>query len=353
MPSAVAQLSNGDLLVAGTFGVVRFLSNGQLDPGFGSGGYAQLGFQTASVGPPGLAVQADGKVIWVGSSAVSNPAPGSDGTNVAVERFNANGTPDTTFGHGGTVTTDFPTGGLATETAQAAVVEPNGKIVVGGVLSFSGYRGGKAETALARYNPDGSLDTTFGSAGEVVSNPGGVRAVGLDAGGDIFVLPGETEFSPTGQKDASVSASAITASSLGGGGPYLFLSNGQTLAGGSVTPIHRDNDAEVQRLNADRTVDTTFASPAIDYNGIELTGSFGVFSLALQGDGKTLLEGAVGLARVNGNETLDPSFGNGGFEQATFATCIVVLPNGKFMTVGWTSNNTTGGTDLTLTRYFQ
>jgi uncharacterized delta-60 repeat protein len=203
-----------------------------------------------------------------------------------------------------------------------------------------------------------------------------VEALGLDAAGDIFTLgrftlPGEDEFSPAGVQDAHVAAAPITTSSPSSlddvNGLLAFLPTGQTLAGGSVfvsgSARSQDDDAQVQRLNADGTVDATFASPPIDYNGQE--GQFihfGVDSLAVQPDGKILLGGGVSLARVNPDGTLDTTFGTGGAELAVPATLpvllanaalLAVLPNGEFLAIGAGTNPTTGSTELILTRYFQ
>jgi uncharacterized delta-60 repeat protein len=371
-PSAVALLPNGDLLVGGELGVVRLLPTGALDTSFGSAGYAPAGFPVGGSELPGLAVQPDGKILWLGGTSIPNPPAGTDSTNFAVERFNANGTPDTTFGHGGVATTDIPNDNLGLEEAQTAVVQPDGKIVVGGFVSVSGRRG-HDDAALVRYDSNGSLDSSFGSGGMVVSDPGNVRAIALDAAGDIFVVPTETEFSPAGHKDARVSASPITTSTpsaLGPGvsvpdGAFVFLPTGQTLSGSSVTNPNdiKDIDAQVQRLNADGSIDPTFASPPIDFNGQEGgRSSLSVDSLAVQPDGKILIGGGPGLARVNADGTLDTTFANGGAEPGVGSTLPVflptsalqvVLPHAKFLAIGAASNSTTAALELTLTPYFQ
>jgi uncharacterized delta-60 repeat protein len=244
------------------------------------------------------------------------------------------------------------------------VVQPDGKIVAGGSVGTEG-RTGHSNVVLVRYKPDGTLDTSFGTGGMVVGGPGAVEALGLDAAGDIFTLgrftlPGEDEFSPAGVQDVHVAAAPITTSSPSSlddvNGLLAFLPTGQTLAGGSVfvsgSARSQDDDAQVQRLNADGTVDATFASPPIDYNGQE--GQFihfGMDSLAVQPDGKILLGGGVGLARVNPDGTLDTTFGTAAAELAVPATLpvllanaalLAVLPNGEFLAIGAGTNPTTG-----------
>jgi uncharacterized delta-60 repeat protein len=370
-PDVVIVLSDGDILVGGGLGVVRLLPDGQLDPAFGQNGHAPAGFSVANVvGLTGLTAQPDGKILWLGSTPVPNGAAGGNINQFAVERFTANGTPDKTFGRKGVVTTDVPTGGSGGESAQTAVVQPDGKIVVSGFAGTFG-RTGVSHAALIRYNPNGSLDTSFGHGGTVISGPGDVQAIGLDAAGNIFTLPGEAEFSPTGQQDATVTAAPITASTpspLNGNevnGALAFLPTGQTLAGGLAGNAgdRFDTDAQVQRRNADGSADPAFASPPIDFNGIEGGRSDStVDSLAVQPDGKVLVGGNIGLARLNADGTLDTGFGAGGVEspvsstlpvQLSTSALLAVLPDGKFLAIGAGTNPATGSTELILTRYFQ
>jgi uncharacterized delta-60 repeat protein len=103
-----------------------------------------------------IAVQPDGKVILAGSG----------NNNFALARFLANGCPDTTFGTNGKVTTDFG----AIDFINDIALQADGKIVaVGGSYSYSyaidDCYGVQCDLAVARYNPDGSLDTSFGTAG--------------------------------------------------------------------------------------------------------------------------------------------------------------------------------------------
>src|SRR5262249_9547165 len=118
-----------------------------------------FGYQS-QLGPSGypsaMAVGPDGKVIVVGSHY--------NGSNYdfGVERYNANGTPDTSFGNNGSVVTDL-TG--QSDQPDAVAVQSDGKIVVGGDwVNASGVD----DFALVRYNANGTLDTTFGSGGKVL-----------------------------------------------------------------------------------------------------------------------------------------------------------------------------------------
>jgi len=166
---AVALQSDGKIVVAGTtrsqgksdFAVARYNSDGSLDEtNFGNG----TGKVTLSIGSDdaiayAVAIQpADGKIV------VAGVASNAENTDFALARFNSDGTiDDTGFGAGtGMVMTDFGAGDIA----NALVLQSSGKIMVAGNADMGA--GTKSDFALARYNSDGSLDTTgFGSGGKV------------------------------------------------------------------------------------------------------------------------------------------------------------------------------------------
>jgi uncharacterized delta-60 repeat protein len=188
--------------------------NSRLDTTFGTGGLASAGFVGGESGT-GVALQPDGRIIWVGSQNTPGfPAFGTFG--FAVARFNANGSPDTSFGAGGQAGVEFfsPPMQGAQEFADAVLVQPDGKILVAGSARQGQIRFAPIQGALARFNASGTLDTSFGTGGKILSSSlPGITALGLDAAGDIFTLPTLTEFSPSGQADAAVTPAAITASS--------------------------------------------------------------------------------------------------------------------------------------------
>src|ERR1019366_7973117 len=130
-------------IVLRNLGLVRYLPNGSLDTSFGTGGLAQLPPTGIASFPPGLAIQPDGKYLWAGEATAPN---GSNGSFAAV-RFNANGTLDRTFGSGGLATTAFPNSNV--QGADAVLVQPNGKILLGGEDLQNSYHA-PADAALAR-----------------------------------------------------------------------------------------------------------------------------------------------------------------------------------------------------------
>jgi uncharacterized delta-60 repeat protein len=143
--SSSAMLLQGDKLVglrSGlAAGLVRVnLADATLDTSFGTGGIADTGFGTSLSGA--VAAQTDGKLIFAGTTSVSNTVPA-----FALARFNTNGSLDTSFGAGGRVATNFPLvggGNNAQESAREVAIQSDGKIILagqsaGGEFSFVRY----------------------------------------------------------------------------------------------------------------------------------------------------------------------------------------------------------------------
>src|SRR5207253_9205887 len=95
-------------------------------------------------------LQADGKIVAIGSYNTGSK------TDLALARYNADGSLDPTFGTGGTVTTDL--GGF-NQSASSVVIQSEGKLVVAGIYA----PGGPSKFFVARYSSSGTLDTTFSS----------------------------------------------------------------------------------------------------------------------------------------------------------------------------------------------
>src|SRR5262249_45062039 len=159
--------------------LARYDANGTLDGGFGTGGKVTTPF-TGSSNDTGqcLVVQTDGKIIVAGSSAVV-VAPFS------LARHNSTGSLDPTFG---TTGTGAPTPATRDSSRARLCLQPDGKIVVAGP-SFPAATG--FAFSLARYNADGSLDTTFGTGGKVTTDFAGgndlATGVVLQSDGRIVV----------------------------------------------------------------------------------------------------------------------------------------------------------------------
>jgi uncharacterized delta-60 repeat protein len=132
------------------------LNAGELDVVFNNTGMAASSLGAGDDQVHALVVQPDSKIVTVGQS-------GSDTPEFTVARYAKDGLLDAAFGSGGVVLTGL--GPSQNGVAEAGALQPDGKIVV------AGYAGptGSQTLALARYNPDGSLDATFGSGGTVVT----------------------------------------------------------------------------------------------------------------------------------------------------------------------------------------
>jgi uncharacterized delta-60 repeat protein len=180
---AVAIQLDGKIVVTGQtfaggfqqFALARYNADGSLDASFGSGGIVATNFGFDSAFGGALAIQSNGKIV----------AAGRAGTDFLLARYNGDGNLDATFGSGGIVTTDF--GGAFFDAAFGVALQSNGKIVAAGG-TFNGFVGPSADFALARYNPDGSLDASFGSGGKLTTDFGGfdvARSVALQSDGKI------------------------------------------------------------------------------------------------------------------------------------------------------------------------
>ena len=187
----VAESPDGKIVVAttawsaqGTQEVIalRLLADGALDLSFGTGGEVVLPFvEMHSWSFPtddlALVVQPDGKILLGGSAETSPPNSYSPTFALALERLNVDGSADATFGHGGAVITAVS----HTDSFGGMSLEADGKIVLVGTAHFgldftSSYKQG---FEVVRYNPNGSLDTSFSGIGETTTYIDGRISDGL------------------------------------------------------------------------------------------------------------------------------------------------------------------------------
>ena len=354
--------ANGDILIGVGSGIEGLHPDGTPDTSFGSGGFASTGLTNA--GPGGLAVQPDGKIVWVGAGQIPGDANTAD--NFAVARFTATGTLDPAFGAGGLVSTSFPAAPLS-DAASSVVVQPDGKILVGGQAGIS-TRGIRLVAAMLRLNPDGSPDPAFGAGGKVVNtaNAPGISALGLDASGDIFTLPTPAEYDPAGHAKAAVVQAALirTGSGRFGGARAVFMPDGRglvALGGGGIGTC--DIDIEVHRFLG-ASLDPGFALTPIDFSRTEGCIRDGASAIAVQADGKVLVVGSTFhgptgflLARVTAAGALDTGFGTSGVVVSAIgaggqssADTILIQPDGKILVIGGAAD-AAGNSDLAVARY--
>lgn len=173
----VGQTSNG---ANNDFALVRYNSNGSLDTSFNGTGKVTTGVGTGTDIAKSVVVQSDGKIIIVGQAQDSKPE-----FNFALARYNAHGSLDDSFGTGGTVMTPISEG---RDEGFAVALQADGKILVTGYIINSA---GNYEFALARYNTNGSLDDSFGTGGSVTTafqgGAGVSKSVVVQSNGKIVI----------------------------------------------------------------------------------------------------------------------------------------------------------------------
>jgi uncharacterized delta-60 repeat protein len=133
---------------------------GDLDTSFGGAGIVTTNFFGNDDFATAVAVQSDGRIVVAGTAQSGSDAETAD---FAAARYLADGTLDPSFGNGGIVTTDFA-GSM--DYGHAVAVEADGKIIVAG----EALNGTQKVFALIRYNSDGTVDTSFGGGGKVMTS---------------------------------------------------------------------------------------------------------------------------------------------------------------------------------------
>jgi uncharacterized delta-60 repeat protein len=199
MPRAVALQPDGKIVVAGSsncalstcFTLARYLPDGRLDPGFGAGGIAQTTFPQGPAEAFDVAVARDGKLVAVGFALRGGDA--QDSSLFAVARLLPDGQPDASFSGDGHATVDF---GYADDLARAVAMQPDGRIVVAGTGARNLYRT-LDDFAIARLRGDGRLDRSFSGDGRRTVRFGTRRSdtangLALAPGGRIVVAGGST-----------------------------------------------------------------------------------------------------------------------------------------------------------------
>jgi uncharacterized delta-60 repeat protein len=159
---------DGSIVVAGVFGsgsanskfgLVCYNSDGTLDTGFGGDGKVATDITLKQDQAIGVALQADGKVVAAGIAGQGGANP-----RFGLARYNSDGTLDSGFSADGKLTTDFTP---KEDDGFAVGIQADGKIVVGGVAGSGGIN---PKFAIARYNTDGTADTTFSTDGRTTTD---------------------------------------------------------------------------------------------------------------------------------------------------------------------------------------
>jgi uncharacterized delta-60 repeat protein len=338
---------------------------GDLDPGFGSGGLVTTDF--GGRGDFGLAValQGDGKIVAAGNSS----AVGVFSVSFALARYERDGSLDPTFGSGGTVLTSF---GMPLSAAADVVVQPDGKIVAVGIAGL--------DFAVARYNADGALDSTFGTGGLVTTDFGGfdqANAVALQPDGKIVVAGplqgaiGVARYEADGSLDSSfgTGGKVVTdASPLSESAFDVAVSNTAKIIVGGVVGLFPfgASDFELVRYNADGSLDASFGGDGVvttDFAGFDSVDS--MFALSVAQDGRITAAGSsqagssrdFAVARYHADGALDSSFGGDGMVTTDVSAgsedlgnATVAHADGSF-TVAGTTSSTPGESAFAVVRY--
>jgi uncharacterized delta-60 repeat protein len=184
--AAIARQPDGKIVAVGAdrgdLALARYNPNGSLDTSFSGDGKQTTDFGGCCDGANGVALQDDGKIVVVG------------GGGFALARYNPNGSLDTSFSGDGKQTTSF----TAVDVANGVTIQGDGKIVaVGRAGDF-----GVTDFALARYNPNGSLDTSFSGDGRQTTDFGGDDgANGVAIQGDGKIVAAGVGPGPNGTND--------------------------------------------------------------------------------------------------------------------------------------------------------
>ncbi|KQX50045.1 MULTISPECIES: DUF11 domain-containing protein [unclassified Streptomyces] len=356
----IARQSDGKLVVVGTseagFALARYGTNGALDPTFGGDGIVTSDFGGGAHSANAVAVQpSDGKIVVAGTTEVL-AEEGGGCCFFSVARYNPDGSPDAAFGDGGLVRVE-EFGGSA-DGADVAV-QPDGRIVAVG-------KGGGGGFALVRLTADGSLDPSLGGDGAVVAgftpgspqDAGGIaRGAALQPDGKIVSVGyvgntafdiGVARYNPDGTLDTTFGGDGMVTADFGGtefGNAVAVQPDGRIVAAGSGGA-----GFAALRYNADGTPDAGFGSGG--RTSVNAPGDGGTaYALALQQNGKIVLAGRAddpnsseandfGLARLNPNGTVDTGFGGDGFVVTGFgdfdeARGVLVQPDGKVVAAGY------------------
>ncbi|MEO8233537.1 MAG: delta-60 repeat domain-containing protein, partial [Ignavibacteriota bacterium] len=315
---SIAQQSDGKILLAGysnngsndDIAIIRYNYDGSLDNTFGNNGKVTTSIGNSYDRGFGVATQSDGKIVVTGYYSNGND------DDFFVVRYNNDGTLDTTFDHDGKVITDIS---LNNDRAVSVAIQSDEKIVVGGFA----YNLGNFDFALVRYNSDGSLDLNFNSDGIVLTDIGSAENVGLSV---------------------------------------VIQSDGKIILAGDSN-FGNGYDFTIARYNSDGSLDNTFSEDGIVTTTIGPSDDY-CYSIKVQNDEKIIAAGYTYngsnydfvIVRYNSDGSLDNEFDNDGIVTTIFglnsadnAYGVAVQPDEKIVVAGYTYLQT--DLDFAVARY--
>jgi uncharacterized delta-60 repeat protein len=341
--------SNNDFCLA------RYLANGALDTSFNSTGKVTSEIGSSQDYGNSVALQADGKIVVAGQCV--NGAS----TAFCLARYLADGSLDTSFNVNGKVITSIGSSG---DSARSLALQPDGKIVVAGRCS----NGINYDFCLARYDANGALDLSFNTTGKVITSIGNsgasVQSLALQPDGKILVA-GEcanatdldfclARYLTDGTLDSSFGTSGRVITPIGGGddraNSLALRPDGKIVVAGECSNA-TDFDFCLARYLANGSLDSSFGT-----SGKVITpiggGDDRANSLALQSDGKIIVAGFCNtgsnfdfcLARYFANGALDTYFNDTGKVTTPIgsstdgAKTVALQADGKIVAAGFCDN---------------
>jgi uncharacterized delta-60 repeat protein len=365
---------------------VIFPATGDLDLSFGTSGIVRTDISGANDYPSALKIQTDGKIVVAGYTQVS----GSN-FNIFVSRYNLDGSPDTQFGTNGIVITDIM-GHANDQAFDLVIQPNDGKILVVGTTNDITNNSAYTDVAILRYNANGTLDSTFGNTGiagiSMIAPDGrglngrfGFNFVGnsiaLQSNGQIVVAGYAAYFSifqdglvfrlnSDGRLDNSFGTSlpnetrglvAVDLRAADSLNKIIVLNNQKiAVAGSTYSGVNSASfDYLAVRFDSNGLIDNTFNNNGtllVDFGGNISNDQ--AYDMIMQPDGKLLVTGfsdesndyECSAARININGTLDSTFGGGdGLVNFNIGPSrdrcfgVVVQPNGRILLSGIVRNS--------------
>lgn len=314
--------------VGGGFLLLRLLPDGRVDSAFGNNGATTIKVTKYWIdNPASITVQNDKKIIVAGGASDS----------LIIVRINMNGTKDSTFGNNGITKTKIGDNG----TIATCILIDNNKIVLGG---YTTYQAANKSTFIARYNIDGSIDSSFANNGYA-----------------MHMIPGNY----FGDKAFSILKHP--------NGSYILT--GSTNNTPYITPFeydfalksYTDKGLLDSNFNSDGIVTTAFGIPQLntqDYyddeafsGNIQMTNKILTVGTTSHGFDPSTGYSKVVACRYTISGQIDSSFGLNGVATTdilgnySYGNCLLVQPDNKFVIGGYFDNLKTGNYDLALVKY--
>lgn len=364
----IAIQPNGKIVVLGTsyinftthFTLARFNVDGSIDNTFSDDGYVNIQFDGNTYNSArSVKLQSDGKILVAGSSYNGSYY------QLAIARLHPDGSFDDTFGNAGQFVFEVPTNFYCYD----MTLDGDERIIV---VGMSGLIGMGNQMTVMRVLSNGTVDTSFGSAGANIAVIGGsssADAVIVQTDGKI-VLAGRTygefysdiavaRFLDNGELDTSFDSDGKRTFSIAEYDDYitsmLQLPNGKLLLGGVS-----NTDFALVQLNTNGSNNNSFSGDGIV--AVDMNESFDeVHDIALDSDGNIIAAGFIGYnlydmaaLRFSPNGVLDPLFHLDGKTNIDFSGtydycfAMAIQQDGKILIAGSTVND--GNTDLAIAR---